>query len=343
MVMKRNRKIIILSVVAVISLALGVFVYGGWKMFGDEIRAISTLKMVGDKVYTFTFKGDYGFREFLEQGGARTDVEMAQYIATFLSKGYMKIPASGEVQAEAGCTSLDGDGVLGRNFDFKDEGQSLVIVRTEPEDGYKSISTSMFAFLGYGPEWHPVAGMDGFVALATAYIPLDGMNEKGVCVADLIELDGSTEPFDTPRPDLTIVGGIRLVLDYAASVDEALGLLEKYDIHPSIGSAHHISIADGTRSVAVEWKDGQMHVTDTPAVTNHCLWENRRHEMTGESRRRMESVGSLVPDNVEEALAAMKLASYQDWTLWTVIFDRENLEATWYVRSDWDAPVKFEL
>ncbi len=40
MVMKRNRKIIILSVVAVISLAQGVFVYGGWKMFGDEIRTM---------------------------------------------------------------------------------------------------------------------------------------------------------------------------------------------------------------------------------------------------------------------------------------------------------------
>ena len=40
MVMKRNRKIIILSVVSVISLAQGVFVYGGWKMFGDEIRTM---------------------------------------------------------------------------------------------------------------------------------------------------------------------------------------------------------------------------------------------------------------------------------------------------------------
>lgn len=57
----------------------------------------------------------------------------------------------------------------------------------------------------------------------------------------------------------------------------------------------------------------------------------------------MENVRRRDPDNVEEALAAMKLASYEDWTLWTVIFDRENLEATWYFRSDWEAPVKFEL
>ena len=62
--------------------------------------------------------------------------------------------------------------------------------------------------------------MDGFVALAAAYVPLDGMNEKGLCVADLIELDGDTAAVDTEKPDLTIVGAIRLILDYAASVDE---------------------------------------------------------------------------------------------------------------------------
>lgn len=28
----------------------GVFVYGGWQMFGDEIRAIRTLKMVRDRI-----------------------------------------------------------------------------------------------------------------------------------------------------------------------------------------------------------------------------------------------------------------------------------------------------
>ena len=238
---------------------------------------------------------------------------------------------------------MDSEAILGRNFDFKDEGQSIVIVRTEPDDGYKSISTSTFAFLGYNADWHPVAGMDGFLALATIYIPLDGMNEKGVCVADLIELDGKTEPFDTPKPDLTIVGAIRLILDYAASVDEAVELLEQYDIHPSIGSAHHLSIADGKRSVAVEWDCGQIHVTETPSVTNHCLWESRQNEMTAESHRRMEAIKNLVPANRQESLDAMRMVSYKDETIWTVLFDRNAMDATWYVRSDWDNPLTFPL
>lgn len=340
--MKTGKKIAI-ALLVLLAIGLGVFIYGGWKMFGDEIQAIRTLRMIDDKVYTFTYKGDYGFKGFLEQGGAKTDEEMARYIAAFLSKGYMDVPSADSVQINAGCTSVDSEAILGRNFDFKDEGQSIVIVRTEPDDGYKSISTSTFAFLGYNADWHPVAGMDGFLALATIYIPLDGMNEKGVCVADLIELDGKTEPFDTPKPDLTIVGAIRLILDYAASVDEAVELLEQYDIHPSIGSAHHLSIADGKRSVAVEWDCGQIHVTETPSVTNHCLWESRQNEMTAESHRRMEAIKNLVPANRQESLDAMRMVSYKDETIWTVLFDRNAMDATWYVRSDWDNPLTFPL
>ena len=335
-------KKILYIILAVLVVGFGIFAYGGWKMFGDEVKAIRSLKMIEDGVYSFTFKGDYGFKAFLEQGGAKTDAEMAVFIGNFLSKGYMKMP-SPEDAVEAACTSFQGDGLFARNFDFEDAGQHIVLIRTEPEDGYKSLSTSTFAFIGNGPDWHPVAGMDGFTALATLYIPLDGMNEKGVCVADLVELDGDTTPFDTEKPDLTIVGAIRLVLDYAASVDEAIDLLGRYDIHPSIGAAHHLSIADANRSVAVEWKEGAMHVTDAPVMTNHCLWERRESDMTAESYKRLERVGDLHPTTAEDALNAVRQASYPDYTLWSVVYDRARQQGTWYVRCRWDRPLKLML
>ena len=65
------------------AIGLGVFVYGGWQMFGDELKAIKSLKMIQDRVYTFEYRGDYGFKAFLEQGGAKTDAQMAEYIAGF--------------------------------------------------------------------------------------------------------------------------------------------------------------------------------------------------------------------------------------------------------------------
>lgn len=44
------------------AIGLGVFVYGGWQMFGDELKAIKSLKMIKDRVYTFEYRGDYGFK-----------------------------------------------------------------------------------------------------------------------------------------------------------------------------------------------------------------------------------------------------------------------------------------
>lgn len=328
------------SLAVLLAAGIGIFLYGGWKMFGDEVKAIRSLNMIEEGVYTFTFKGNYGFREFLEKGGSRTDAEMAVHITEFLSHGYMKMPSQEEVTADAGCTSIQGNGVFARNFDYDDVGQNIVIVKTEPEDGYKSVSTSTFAFLGYGPQWHPVAGMDGFIALASVFVPLDGMNEKGVCVADLIELDGDSTSVDTEKPDLTIVGAIRLILDYAASVEEAIDLLGQYDVHPSIGRAHHLSIADADSSVAVEWKGGEMHVTPTTTLTNHCMWEARENDQTGESHRRMEMLENLFPEDGTQALDAIKMASYEDNTLWTVIYDHNSLSGTWYIRCRWNNPIE---
>lgn len=335
------KKKIIGSIIVVLIIGFGVFLYGGWKMFGDELKAIKSLTMVGEGVYTFTFKGDYGFKAFLEKGGAKTDAEMARYIAEFLSHGYMNIPAPESSETKTGCTSFQGVGLFARNFDFEPKGQQIVLVRTEPTDGYRSVSTSTFAFLGMGDDWHPVAGMDGFAALATVYIPLDGMNEKGVCVADLVEIDGDSIATDTEKPDLTIVAAIRLVLDYAASVDEAVELLSRYDIHPSIGTAHHLAIADERRSVVVEWKDGQQHVTDTTVVTNHCLYQKRENALTEESKHRLERVGVHKPASIDGAMAAIKDAAYPEQTLWSVIYDRKAKKGVWYCQCNWDK--SFEL
>ena len=332
------------GILIILIVGLGIFCYGGWQLFGDELKAMRSLKMIDEGLYTFTFKGDYGFKQFLEQGGAKTDREMARYIATFLSKGYMKMPDGDEVEFDAGCSTIATSELFCRNFDFGDKGQNMVIVRTYPNDAYASIATSSFAFIGLGEEWHPIAGMDGMTALATVYIPFDGINEKGLCVADLIELDGDTTDYDTERPDLTIVGAIRLVLDYAADVEEAIRLLGQYDIHNSIGWAHHLSIADAERSVVVEWKTGRMHVTDTPLVTNHCMWEQRDCPLAEESHRRMARMAALRnPANEADALSILKQAAYDEWTIWSVIFNREKPSGTWFIRRNWSNPHTVEL
>lgn len=338
--MTRGKKIFA-GVATTLLLALGVFVYGGWQMFGEELQAMKTLHMVGDSIYTFTFKGDYGFKAFLEQGGAKSDTEMGRYIQHFLSHGYMDGQPVSAPKSIYGCTSLTGNGLMSRNFDYPPQHQFIVVVRTEPEDGYKSLSTTTWSLM-FGGDWHPIQGLDGMGALGAVYIPLDGINEKGLCVADLVELDGDSVGVDTRKPDLPILASIRLVLDYAATVDEAIRLLQKYDIHPSVGMGHHLALSDAKRNVVVEWSRGEMHITDSTAVTNHCIWRPQPSELTKESYNRLARVADLHPTNAQQGLEALKAAANSS-TLWSVVFDRKRLSGTWYVRRHWDKPLNFEL
>lgn len=330
----------ILGVLIVIG--IGIFIYGGWQLFGDELKAIKSLKMIKDRVYTFEYRGDYGFKAFLEQGGAKTDAQMAEYIAGFLSKGYIK---TGAHTPEGGCSTIASEGLFCRNFDW-DSKSHYAIIKTYPDDGYASISTTGFAFLGMGEDWHPIAGMDGMVALASVYVPLDGMNEKGLCVSDLIEIDGSTEVPDTDKADLTIVAAIRLVLDYAKDTEEAVRLLSEYDVFPSVNAAHHLAISDiNNHNVVIEWKNGLMSVTETDIVTNHCLAETRESPMIGESLKRFTYLAQMHSGfkSQEEGLQALKDASYEEETLWSVIYDKEKLSSTIYFDSKWEEPLSFSI
>ncbi len=320
----------------VLVVGFGLCCFNGWRLYGDELRAMRSFEQLDDSLFTYTFRGDYGFKQFLEQGGAKTDIEMAQYVNSFLSKGHINLPEGDEVVFDAGCSTIQYPNLFCRSFDFGDKGQQMVIVRTFPKDGYASLSTSSFAFMGLGDRWKPVSAVERMAALATVFIPFDGINEKGLCVAELIELDGDTTDYDTDNPDLTIVGAIRLILDYAASVDEAIALLNRYDIHKSIGWQHHLSIADSHRSVVVEWKAGQMHVTDTPLVTNHCLWEHRDVPIVAESKRRMTRLTDLYESS--QALPILQEAAYDEWTIWSIIFNRDELNGTWFIRHQWDKP-----
>ena len=81
----RHRKAIIalLVIAAVLIAALA----GAWTMFGTQLTAAMTIEKLDDNLWSMEYKGDYGFDGFLEQGGAKSDAEMGDYIASFLSHG----------------------------------------------------------------------------------------------------------------------------------------------------------------------------------------------------------------------------------------------------------------
>ena len=90
-------------------------------------------------------------------------------------------------------------------------------------------------------------------AIVSLYAPLDGMNEKGLAVSVNMIQDSASINQNTGKPDITTTTAIRLLLDKAANVEEALELLRQYDFHSSMGMMVHLALADADgRSVAVE-------------------------------------------------------------------------------------------
>ena len=195
------------------------------------------------------------------------------------------------------------------------------------------------------------------MALAAVYVPLDGMNEKGLCVADLMVSHGQAEDQDTQKPDLTTTSAIRLLLDKAATVDEALELLSQYDMHFSIGAAQHLSVSDATgRSVAVEWVDGEMVVTDTPVVTNYYLYQDDGTSGSGQSYVRFNTLselrqtadGVMTSIEVRDALAAVAQSNFPgenggELTCWSWVYDQQEKTALFYDTEDWEHPYTLSL
>ena len=105
-----------------------------------------------------------------------------------------------------------------------------------------------------------IHGKQKLITLAAPYAPLDGINEKGLAVAVLRIADEPTDQ-DTGKTDITTTTAIRLMLDKAATVDEAVSLLEQYDMHSSAGSCYHFQLADAAgNSAVVEYIDNEFVV-----------------------------------------------------------------------------------
>lgn len=238
-----------------------------FSLWHNEISTVSSIHMLLDEndeqraapVYQMDVKGNYYFDEFIEQGGVSNDQELIDFILKNITKGIIPVSISAP---EIGCSSFtcqdsDGNRYFGRNYDFSTT--TSMIVRTNPKDGrYASISSVDLQFLGINDGAHLSSLMDKLICLAAPYAPLDGINEKGVSCGIYMSYQGGDDVVstnqNTDKPDLTSTTMLRMILDYADSVDKAVELVSKYDLHDSANTSFHYMVADSTgKSAILEW------------------------------------------------------------------------------------------
>ena len=267
--MKLWKKILIIAVVVVLVLILAFVITVGC-VWGNEISSASSLRKIRERndehldgsVYTMTVKGGFYFDEFLETGGAKSDSELITFITDHVTKGLIDMGIS---ESEIACSSFtaqtaDGDRLFARNYDFSKT--NTCIVFTDAGNGrHATVSTVDLQFLGIEPNNDVEGLMDRITCLAAPFAPLDGMNDAGVSCGIYMSYQGSDEVvptnIDTDKPDITSTTMLRLILDYADSVEEAVELVSQYDLHDSASTSYHYMVADASgKSAILEWVNG---------------------------------------------------------------------------------------
>ena len=303
------------------------------------------------------YDGDYGFDGFLAGGGASSDGEVVEYLANNLLSDLNVGDLLGGI---FGCSTIavqspEGDALFGRNFDW--ENCEAMVVESHPENGYASLSTVNMDFITQNVGGGMVGmalNLDEVKTLAALYAPLDGMNEAGLAVSVNMIQDSAAIEQNTDKPDITTTTAIRLLLDQAGNVDEALELLGQYDLHGSMGMMIHFAIADSTgRSVAVEYVDNEMIVTETPVLTNFYLAEGEKYGIgTEQSHERydilmnqLEETSQMRMEDVRDALDSVSKDNFEEFesTEWSIVMNLSAGEARYYHRENYNQNYTFRL
>lgn len=248
-------------------------------LWGNEIRTLLSLKELRPRVaehhdgavYYIDVRGGFYLDELIEQGGISSDGELADFMVKRLTKGLaknLKISTPNYGCASFTATTSDGDALFARNYD-NDE-TNTCIVRTHARKGrHATISTADLSFIGIKPENGVQGIMDKVLCLAVPYLTLDGVNDAGVsCCINMTYQGGgnggtaTATNQNTEKPDMTSTLMLRMILDYADNLEEAIEIVQSYDLHDSAHTSFHYMVADASgRSAILEWVCGD-DITD---------------------------------------------------------------------------------
>lgn len=320
------------------------------------VRPAAEIMQLEEDFSAVRYDGDYGFDEFLEQGGASSDAGVVEYLADRLLSG---LELGDLLGSRFGCSTISarnaaGEALFGRNFDW--EACEAMVVEAHPENGYASLSTVNMEFItqNAGTAVGMALRMEEVKTLAALYAPLDGMNEKGLAVSVNMIQDSATLEQHTGKPGLTTTTAVRLLLDKAGDVEQALALLRQYDLHASMGMMIHFALADASgRSVAVEYVNHEMVVIETPVLTNFYLAEGEKkgigtrqsHERYDILTGRLEKSAALSAQDMRDALDSVSKDNFGEFesTEWSIVFNQSTGEARYYHRENYETSYLFTL
>ena len=361
--LKKRIGMILLVLAIIIAAIIAVFGSLYFTRF-KTIGSISKITDYGDgyNLYRMDVKYDYSLDNLIDYGikDNQTMVDAIVKEALPILPVHIKVPSFG---CTAFCiTDTDQDVLMGRNYDFKNDTSAMLVYCT-PKGGYKSVG---FAALDNVSANIPDESLKKkLTALTAPFICLDGMNEKGVSIA-VLTLDSEPVFQNTGKPVIATTLAIRLVLDRAATTEEAVELLRNYDMFASSGRDYHFYITDASgdsRVVEYDCESSTRELVATPirTITNFYglyidkVLPNQKNGIYGHGRERYDAVedvlnkeaGSYTVDTAWEGLqAAQQLPNPEDVTSntqWSIVYNDTDLTAQIVLRRHWEDVTEYNL
>lgn len=360
--MKKTIKVILAVVLAVVLLGAGAF----GVLYAGRIKTMSSIQKITDysdgyNLYRMNVDYDYQLDDIIKRGISDDQSMIDAILAEALPLLPVKIKAP-----KFGCTAFtltdeNGQTHMGRNYDFKRDTSAMLVYCT-PKNGYKSVA---FAAMDNVSANVPDENLKKKLASLTApFICLDGMNEKGVSIA-VLTLDSTPVHHDTGKPTIATTLAIRLVLDRAATTQEAVDLLRGYDMFASSGRDYHFYITDTSgdgRAVEYDCDSPTRELVDTKieAITNfYAIYKekvlpNQKNGIYGHGRERYDAVMEVLetqsPYTDATVWEALK-ASSQDPnpvditsnTQWSINFNNTARTAAIALRRNWQDVTVYAL
>jgi len=227
-------------------------------------KILDSLTMIDQyPAYTMNYYGDYSLDTALANG-IKDFEDITQHFESIYHINLLhNLETQGEGESCSGFTAVseNGEYLFGHNEDWISNDKYLVFF-TAPDKGYASVNITDISYLGE----------DKDALLITPFMPLAGMNSEGLVVTTY-SVPQCFPPQDAKKTSLFWLVAVRLLLDRAANIDEALQLLDEFNIlfDEDMGLQFLIGDAQGY-SVIVEWLDGKTipieKTGDWQAVTN---------------------------------------------------------------------------
>ena len=351
----------VLAVVAVAAVGFGA-------LYASRIQTANSIEKLTDyddyNLYRMQVRYDYDLDKMI----ANTTADNQSFIDAAVKQALPLLPVS--IKAPTfGCSAFHiqetgGDHLMGRNYDFKRD-TSAMLVCTAPKDGYKSIAFAALDNLGANQA--DASTKAKIASLLAPFACLDGINEKGVSIA-VLTLDSEPTKQDTGKPVLATTMAIRLVLDRAATTQEAVDLLDSYDMFATSGRDYHFFVTDAAGDARVieydpEQEGRPLRWTAMQAITNfygcyaYLVQPNQKNGIYGHGKERYDAImdvlamrdsdGNIPVDTAWRALQA----SAQDPnpedvtsnTQWSLVYDDTALTAQIALRRNWDDVIHYDL